>query len=136
MKVQYPRLRLQPVTTNNVVTYVVIISAPNPDKKLMPGMTASTIIYVEEKESTIIIAGKAVRFTPDQSWLAQMAKERESKMREGPENAGGIPPPGMRPANDADVLNKKNVWIKDENGLIRPVMITTGIDNGSSVEIL
>lgn len=130
------QVRLQPVTTNNVVTYVVIISAPNPDKKLMPGMTASTTVYVEERENAIIITGKAIRFTPDQAWLAEMVKERESKMREGPENADGIPPPGMRPANNADVLNKKNVWIKDENGLIRPVIITTGIDNGSSVEIL
>ena len=44
------QVRLQPVTTNNVVTYVVILSAPNPEKKLMPGMTASATIYVEEKE--------------------------------------------------------------------------------------
>jgi HlyD family secretion protein len=41
------QVRLQPVTTNNVVTYVVILNAPNPDKKLMPGMTASATIYVE-----------------------------------------------------------------------------------------
>ena len=130
------QVRLQPVTTNNVVTYVVIISAPNPDKKLMPGMTASTIIYVEEKENAIIIAGKAVRFTPDQSWLAKMAKERELKAGARPENAGGMPPPGTVTANDADALKSKNIWIKDDNGLIRPVIVTTGIDNGSFIEIL
>ena len=33
------QIRLQPVTTNNVVTYVVILNAPNPDKKLMPGLS-------------------------------------------------------------------------------------------------
>ncbi len=130
------QVRLQPVTTNNVVTYVVIISAPNPDKKLMPGMTASTIIYVEEKENAIIIAGKAVRFTPDQSWLAKMAKERELKAGARPENTVGMPPPGTVTANDADALKSKNIWIKDDNGLIRPVMVTTGIDNGSFIEIL
>lgn len=43
------QVRLQPVTTNNVVTYVVILNAPNPEKKLMPGMTASATIYIEEK---------------------------------------------------------------------------------------
>ena len=65
-------VRLQPVTTNNVVTYVVILSAPNPDKKLMPGMTASATIYVEEKTNTLVLSGKAVRFTPDKEYLAKM----------------------------------------------------------------
>lgn len=63
-------VRLQPVTTNNVVTYTVIITAPNPEKKLMPGMTANTIIYVEEKSDVLIIPGKALRFTPDEKVLA------------------------------------------------------------------
>jgi HlyD family secretion protein len=130
------QVRLQPVTTNNVVTYVVIISAPNPDKKLMPGMTASTTVYVEEKKNTIIIAGKALNFKPDQSWLIKMAKERESKMGENPEKSAGSPPAGMRPANDTNALKSKNIWIKDVNGLMRPVMVTIGIDNGTSVEIL
>ena len=130
------QVRLQPVTTNNVVTYIVIISAPNPDKKLMPGMTASTTVYVEEKENAIIIAGKAIRFTPDKSWLAEMAKEQKSKMGLRPEYPGDIPPPGLEPVNQSAALNTKNVWIKDQNGLIRPVMITTGIDNGTSIEIL
>ncbi len=65
-------VRLQPVTTNNVVTYVVILSAPNPDKKLMPGMTASATIFVDEKENTLILSGKAVRFTPDQAYMQKM----------------------------------------------------------------
>ncbi len=59
------QVRLQPVTTNNVVTYVVILNAPNPDKKLMPGMTASATIFIEEKQNTLILSGKALRFTPD-----------------------------------------------------------------------
>jgi HlyD family secretion protein len=67
-------VRLQPVITNNVVTYTVIINAPNPDKKLMPGMTASTTIYVEEKSDILIIPGKALRFTPDDKILAEFMK--------------------------------------------------------------
>jgi HlyD family secretion protein len=67
-------LRLQPVTTNNVVTYVVILSAPNPDKKLMPGMTASATIFVEAKDNTLFIAGKALRFKPDTAYLNTAGK--------------------------------------------------------------
>ena len=62
---------MQPVTTNNVVTYVVILSAPNPEKKLMPGMTASAIIYVEERENSLVLSGKALRFTPDKAYLTE-----------------------------------------------------------------
>ena len=58
-------VRLQPVTTNNVVTYAVILSAPNPDKKLMPGMTASATIYVDEKENTLYLPGKQCVLLPD-----------------------------------------------------------------------
>jgi len=81
------QVRLQPVTTNNVVTYVVILNAPNPDKKLMPGMTASATIYVEEKKNTLLLSGKAVRFTPDQAYMMKMFQ----KMRASgsmPKNAG------------------------------------------------
>lgn len=43
------QIRLQPTTTNNVVTYTVIITAHNPDLKLLPGMTASVTIVTEEE---------------------------------------------------------------------------------------
>lgn len=116
------QVRLQPVTTNNVVTYVVILSAPNPEMKLMPGMTASTTIFVEEKENTITLSGKALRFTPDQEWLKKMAGERQ----------GPVPPVPQAGAADKN----RTIWVKDGNGLIRPVRITTGVENGSVVEIL
>lgn len=82
-------VRLQPVTTNNVVTYVVILSAPNPEKKLMPGMTASATIYVEEKENTLTLSGKAMRFTPDKEYLQKMFAKMQAdgtlpKMPQGP----------------------------------------------------
>lgn len=137
------QVRLQPVLTNNVVTYVVIISAPNPDKKLMPGMTASTTIFVEEKENATVLSAKALRFTPDQNWLMKMAGSRKdipSGQAQGMPGAAGnngpVNAPGMKsPAQQGSERNK-TVWVKDEKGLIRPVMITTGIENGSTVEVV
>jgi HlyD family secretion protein len=143
-------VRLQPVTTNNVVTYVVILSAPNPDKKLMPGMTASATIYVEEKTNTLILSGKAVRFTPDKEYLMkQFEKMRTSgkmpKMPAGapsmPAGAGSMPtgmPTGMTgmPFGANADPKMKTVWVKDEKMGIRPSMIKIGIDNGSNLEIL
>jgi HlyD family secretion protein len=45
------QIRLQPVVTSNVVTYTVIVNAPNPEKKLMPGMTANITVLVQKIDS-------------------------------------------------------------------------------------
>mgnify|MGYP000913849844 FL=1 len=57
-------IRLQPVISSNVVTYTVIINAPNPEKKLMPGMTASITVFSQESSDVIIIPAKALTFNP------------------------------------------------------------------------
>ena len=148
-------VRLQPVTTNNVVTYVVILSAPNPEKKLMPGMTASATIYVEEKINTLVLSGKAVRFTPDKAYLMKMFKKLSAsgtmpKMPAGaPANTGGtpqsmpsgqlmqgMPAAGMAFGAASSDPKIKTVWLKDDKMGIRPSVIKIGIDNGSNVEIL
>jgi HlyD family secretion protein len=69
------QIRLSPVTTSSVVTYTVIINAPNPDLKLLPGMTANTVIYAEEIKDVLTIPYKAVKFTPDADYLARLGEE-------------------------------------------------------------
>ena len=148
------QVRLQPVTTNNVVTYVVILNAPNPDKKLMPGMTASATIYVEEKTNTLLLSGKALRFTPDQAYMMKMFSKMKAsgsipKMPAGaPTGTSGMPQnipagqsfQGMPSAAAMSAMNSdpktKTVWLKDDKMGIRPNRINIGIDNGTSVEVL
>ena len=57
-------VRLSPTTTSNVVTYTVVISAENPDQKLLPGMTATCTIVTKEVEDAIAIPVKALKFSP------------------------------------------------------------------------
>lgn len=59
------QVRLQATTTSNVVTYQVVIDAPNPDLKLMPGLTANITIYTLEKEGVLAVPVRALRFTPE-----------------------------------------------------------------------
>ncbi len=59
-------VRLQPTESSNVVTYTVIVTVNNPEHKLKPGMTASITDYVEEAGDVLLLAGKAIRFQPDQ----------------------------------------------------------------------
>lgn len=56
------QIRMQPQTTQNVVTYTVIATAPNPDLALLPGMTATARIIVDESGSTLAVPTAALRF--------------------------------------------------------------------------
>ena len=68
------QIRLQPVVTSNVVTYTVIVDAPNPGLKLMPGMTANITVLTQEVDSVLTVPGKALRFVPDAAFLAEYMK--------------------------------------------------------------
>ena len=61
------QVRQNPVTTNNVVTYEVVISAPNADFKLKPGLTANITIYPMERSGVMSVPAAALRFTPEAS---------------------------------------------------------------------
>jgi HlyD family secretion protein len=146
------QLRLQPINTNNVVTYTVILSARNPEKKLMPGMTASASIFVEEKESTLILNGKAVRFSPSAEILKKMSSGIPgSKDSASARTTLGMVP-GKLPSDKSSILqgipgtgsntniklppNSKMVWIREGNNGARPLIINTGIDNGVIIEVV
>jgi len=59
------QIRLQPVVSANVVTYTTIVTAPNDDLKLKPGMTANIFIYTKEVNNALLISSKALKVKPD-----------------------------------------------------------------------
>ena len=63
------QVRQQATTSSNVVTYEVVISAPNNDLKLKPGLTANVTIYTLEKNNVLAVSTKALRFTPNEALL-------------------------------------------------------------------
>lgn len=119
-------IRMQPVTTSNVVTYTVIIQAPNPDKKLMPGMTASTTIYVDEKSDILVVPGKAIRFTPDAqafaSYLKSLPEDTAKKM-------------SYHPGKTSPDNKSTFIWTKKGN-VIQPVEVKTGENDGINYELV
>ncbi len=68
------QVRLQATTTNNVVTYEVVISAQNADLKLKPGLTANVTIYTQERAGVLAVANKALRFTPTKETVGKDMK--------------------------------------------------------------
>ena len=63
------QVRQQATTESNVVTYEVVISAPNDQLKLKPGLTANVTIYTMEKNGVLAVPARALRFTPNEALL-------------------------------------------------------------------
>ena len=118
------QIRMKPTTTSNVVTYTVIIGAPNPDQKLFPGMTASVTIVTEE-ETGLAVPAEAFNFTPDEQVLKAMRK------LEKPEGGMPEPPQGEMPQMDAGAQTSHNmVWLKKGDDIMpRPVKV--GMSDGA-----
>jgi HlyD family secretion protein len=69
------QVRLQPTVLQNVVNYTVIIDVPNPDLKLMPGMTANLTVKIQEVLNVFKVAASALRFWPPQDYLDKHMQE-------------------------------------------------------------
>ena len=68
---QVTQVRQQATTSSNVVTYEVVISAPNKDLKLKPGLTANVTIFTLEKSNVLAAPAKALRFVPNEALLSK-----------------------------------------------------------------
>ena len=103
------QVRQEATTTNNVVTYEVVISAPNNDLKLKPGLTANVTIYTAEKQGVLSVPSKALRFTPTQETVGKMKIQ--------------------------DVNGKNKVWTIEGN-TIKAHTVQIGMSDGINTEII
>ena len=87
------QIRMNSTTTQNVVTYPVIIEAKNPDLKLMPGMTANISFQIETKEDVLRVPAAALRFVPQPSQVRpedrQYVEVPTSPSEGGPKRTAG-----------------------------------------------
>ncbi len=136
------QIRLKPSVSSNVVTYVVIIDAPNPDLKLKPGLTANITIITKEETDVVTLPVSALGFKPD--------KELMGTYDLGTPEPNGDKP-GMLPSMDTNnKINKgvepQMVWVKNgkelrsrivETGLTDRaiIAITKGISEGDTIVI-
>ncbi len=104
------QVRQEATTTNNVVTYEVVISAPNADLKLKPGLTANVTIYTAERKGVLAVPSKALRFMP--------TKETVGKMK------------------IVDVQGAKNkVWTIEGNSIVAH-KVNIGMADGTNTQII
>jgi HlyD family secretion protein len=69
------QIRLEPTIVQNVVNYTVIIDVPNPDLKLMPGMTANITVMIQQVQNVMKVPASALKFWPPQDYLDKAVKE-------------------------------------------------------------
>ncbi|MEJ2216845.1 MAG: efflux RND transporter periplasmic adaptor subunit [Gemmatimonadota bacterium] len=72
------QVRLQSTTTDNVVTYGVVVDVKNPDGKLLPGMTATTDFVVARADSVLKVQNVALRFRATEAMMAELRARREA----------------------------------------------------------
>ena len=141
-------VRLNPTTTSNVVTYTVVITAENPEQKLLPGMTATCTIVTQEITDAVIIPVKALKFKPAEGTPMMDPKDMPRPERPKTTEAGDNfppPPPGMGPGGAPGTGAKKkhkkpklegdHVWI-NINGKAAPRRVKIGLSDGVNVQIL
>jgi len=116
-------IRMNPAEDESVVTYTVVIDAPNPDKILMPGMTASAVFYVTEKKDIVVVPNKALQFTPDEASLRTYQEAHPEVSVKIPSESSGTPDTG------------KTVWVKTANS-IYPQTIVVGETDEINYEVL
>jgi HlyD family secretion protein len=138
------QIRLKPTTTNNVVTYTVIIDVHNPDMKLMPGMTANLTIYVEEHKDVFKVPVKAITYMPTQEVLMKYGQRPDSE--KGPEfkkphqGMPGNPDPAKfseeHPANNTNQFPKDagQIWKLEKSKLVM-IPVKKGLNDGQYLEI-
>ncbi len=150
---QVSQVRLQPQTISNVVNYTVVIDVPNPDLKLMPGMTATVNILVAHKESVLKVPNVALRFQPPpeekKAVLDEMQKEfgksdttatgnpqqdtlrAMSRQRASSAGGGGSGRAGQGSPN----TSRGQLWYLDEKKNLKVANVRTGVTNGTYTEI-
>ncbi len=83
------QVRLQPTTVQNVVTYSTVISVPNPDLKLKPGMTANVTIEIARKNNVLRIPNAATRFRPTTEMFQVLNQAVPPELERGRGGRGG-----------------------------------------------
>lgn len=101
------QVRKSATTTNNVVTYPIIIEAENPDEMLFPGMTATLSIETARAENAVVASAAAFRFRP-----------KEADREEG------------------EIPRGRKIWVVGESGKLKPIVVTEGVADTSVVQII
>jgi len=131
------QIRRNSTTTQNVVTYPVLVSASNPDLKLLPGMTASLSFQIGETGDVPLIPNAALRFFPERVQV----RPADRKLLEGAEPSEGAvvqveqSPSAAEKAEARRRRGRRHVWVVDGD-FLRAVEVYTGLSDSKFTEMV
>jgi HlyD family secretion protein len=130
------QVRQSSTVAQNVVTYPVVVSAPNDDLKLMPGMTANLSFRIDSRDKALRVPNAALRFYPERA----MVHPADQKILDGEQQSQSEDNAAEEvPAGEKKVLQEKaatrHVWF-EENGLLRAIEIRVGISDYRYTEVV
>ena len=111
------QVRLNPTTESNVVTYEVVVAAPNPDHKLIPGLTANLTIYVMSEENVLLLPNTVFTFEP----------QDYPDVKNLPQPQAAVDKKDLAPG-------QKSLWVVEGNSLVNKI-VTVGTGNGMKTVI-
>lgn len=149
------QVRKAPVNIQNVVTYTVLLTAENPDLKLLPGMTANASIITEQKDKVLRVSNAALRYKMPEM-IAGLESSKAADKSANVSGAGSVAsstnkpeaskdrsPKGMREGgkthSGAQRPTTRKVWVLEDGGLKpKPVQktIRVGMSDGGATEVL
>jgi HlyD family secretion protein len=154
------QVRLQPTVVQNVVTYATVITVPNPELKLKPGMTANVTIEVTRRNNVLRVANAATRFRPTDEMFAVLNQPVPAEFqRNRTPGARGTRPvgqavnrtatPALQPVKASGAMtidslfaplpteeSRAVVWQYDENKQLKMLRLRLGATDGTYTEVL
>ncbi|HWY87556.1 MAG TPA: HlyD family efflux transporter periplasmic adaptor subunit, partial [Gemmataceae bacterium] len=129
------QIRMNSTTTQNVVTYPVIVSAANPDLQLRPGMTANISFQVGQRTDKLRIPNAALRFFPQRDQV----RPEDRKLLEGAIQQEEVDEQAVRSAEEKAesrrLRNRRHVWVRDGE-FLRAVQVITGLSDSKNTELV
>lgn len=147
------QVRLQSTTVDNVVDYPAVITVPNPDGALRPGMTATVNFEIAKATNVLKVPDAAIRFRPTQAMVAQIRQQYASagdsgrpaagadsaaRGRRGGGGGGGGGRGGAGGRRGAGAQRPPDVatlWYLDSSGKLAVARVHTGLTDGQETEI-
>src|SRR3989442_666471 len=127
---QVTQIRKAAQIVQNVVTYTVVVAVPNPEGKLLPGMTANVKLVVAEKPNVLKVANASLRFRPP----GESAEVAPTSRGGGGQSGGGESQGGGQGGGRGATAGR--VWVIGPDGKPKAVAVRLGIPAGTSTEVV
>lgn len=136
------QIRKAAQTVSNVVTYMVEVSAQNPERILLPGMTANVRVIIDQRDDVLKVPNAALRFRPPGSAVATPPATRaaagdtsSSARPEGGERVRGQGRDGGARGEGRDSVTRGRIYLLNAAGQLVEQNIELGLTDGISTEI-